>query len=361
MSFQVGPKVLIVNTADQVRLLFMSKFANGTTRLVEGDDDYQTTTAYDNLSTSPDTQSGAEGATFDPANTADGTAVAQADVLQIEGFVTLDRATATGAVGAKAVPGQLQVSSITFTESAIADSVGSDILVNLNFTSDNFEGEFASHISDYKKTLQIILPVKGTDTVTTLASRTVEQIKAFAEGGTEAWVTATSALGVVTITSKKATITFTATFGGDAIASGNVSAAFATATPGYAGRNTWEQLKGLRLETHFGAYVESAWSNQVPIKGALYSSYKVTKTVSRPDLLGHNGGINTIPVGTFEYIIYVNQSLTQFITDLTSWLNANVPNRTMYTSTTAAGVLGGDPSTTTAAVDASSPFTDPLV
>jgi hypothetical protein len=51
MSFKLGKKILIVNDPAEAQLLFFAKIASGVTRLVETDDDYQTTTAFDQLAT----------------------------------------------------------------------------------------------------------------------------------------------------------------------------------------------------------------------------------------------------------------------------------------------------------------------
>src|SRR3989337_1528118 len=100
-AFQLGPKVLIINSTDEAKILFYAKLASGSTRLVETDDDFQTTTPYDDLSTSPDTQSGAEGSSYSPASVATADAVAQADLLRILGFGDFDASSVIEARGSK--------------------------------------------------------------------------------------------------------------------------------------------------------------------------------------------------------------------------------------------------------------------
>src|SRR5688500_5078211 len=110
MSFQLGKKILIVNDPAQAQLLFMAKLASGVKRLVETDDDFQTSTAFDDLATSPDTQSGAEGAGYLPADASTDETIAQADFLRIAGFGDFVGADIVEVIGAKGVPGAKQVS-----------------------------------------------------------------------------------------------------------------------------------------------------------------------------------------------------------------------------------------------------------
>ncbi len=359
MSFKLGKKVLIVNDAAQAQLLFFAKLANGVRRLVETDDDFQTTTAFDDLVATPDTQSGAEGAGYLPASPADDETIAQADMLRILGFGDLIGSEITEVIGAKGVTGVAQISTITFTVNSVV--VGDEIEVALDFQSDALEGEFASHASDYKRKKIFTLVVAAAETATTLATKLVNDINGIIDSGWARWITVTSAAGVVTLTVTRPTIQVTATFSGTGVAAATLAAAFAVTTAGYGGRNTHAQLKSLRLETVNGPYAETNKTLQVPLSSAKYSSYLIKKTVSRTDLSGFSGGLNSVPSGTFELQIFVNESLSAYILALTKWLNANVARRIMYTSTTAAAVLAGDSATTATTVDATETFLTPLV
>jgi hypothetical protein len=352
MSFQLGKKTLVINDPAQAQFLYYAKLASGVKTLVETSDAFGT--AFGNLSTSPDGAQTSEGTDYSPSQISDAAAVAQADFLRILGFGDFDKADIIDVVGAKGVAGQKQVSTITL--SALTATAGTELIVDLEFQSADFRGEFASHLSDYKKKKTLVVPILSGDTVTTVASRIVADIQGIIDSGWAPWLTASSAAGVVTLTSTDPLVTFKATFGGTAV----VTAVFATTSAGFEGRNTYHQLKGLRLETVLGEYVEDFKAKQVPVKGAKYSSYIIKKSVSRPDLSGIQGALNNIPTGVFEYELFINESsASSIITELTKWLNANVAKRTMYTATTASGVLGGDSSTTASTV-ASSPFTTGL-
>jgi hypothetical protein len=327
MAFQLGKKVLIINDVDQARLLFYAKLASGARTLVETDTTAET--------------------------------VAQADMLRILGFCDLVGSEIIQAIGAKAVPYQKQISTITFTLPTVV--IGQEINVNIVCESDDLRGEYASHMSDYKKPKVFTLVVKAGETATTLATRLAAQISAVIESGWHSPVIATSAAQTVTLTSTDAKVSVTATFSGSAVEAGNATGVFTVTTPAFSGRGLWDQLKSVRLETVNGAYVEDFKAKQVPIRGAKYSCYVIKKNVVRHDLQGTGGGLNSIPSGNFEFEIYINESLSSYIADITKWLNANVAKRTMYTATTAAGVLGGDPKTDAVTIDAVAPFDTPLV
>jgi hypothetical protein len=308
----------------------------------------------------PDTGPDAEGAGFLPATPTTAQAIAQADLLRILGFADLTAADVVEVIGSKGIFGQKQQATLTFTISSVV--VGQEVTVDLEFRSDNNEGEFASHLSDYKRKKAFTLTVRAGETATSLASRLVSEINSIIDSGWAAWITATSSSGVVTLVSGKATVQFSASVHGSAITAGNVAGAFAVTVDGYGGRNTYDQLKGLRLDTVAGHYAESKLTDQVPLKGAKYSSYLIKKKVSRPDLAGFTH-INDKPQGEFELQIFVNEANAAYISDLTSWLNANVAKRTMYGATTAAHALA-NPETnlsTQTVVDAAAPFSTNLV
>lgn len=358
---KLGKKQLIINDASQAPLLFFSILAGGTRRLVETDDDYQTTNPFDNLATSPDTQSGAEGADFLPAEV-DSTSslVAQADMLRIVGFADLVGANIASVVGTKGVPDQKQVSTLTFVISSVV--VGEEIIVELKFASENFEGDFASHLSDYKLKRSLVLVVKAGDTATLLAERLVADINSIAESGWQSYLTASNVAGVVTLTSTKGSVSFKAVAKGSAIDAAHATATFATTTVGYPGRNTYDQLKGVRLETSASVYPHAPASvaGQLPIKGHKYSTYTIKKIVTRPDLVGFND-LNQEPSGKYELELIINETTcAAYITALTTWLNANVAVRTMYTATTANAAIAAENPSPTSVVDSAAPFTTGL-
>ena len=368
-NFQLGPKRLIVNDPSQVPFLFFAVLAGGKKNLVEADDDFGL--ADVNLTTSPDTQT-AEGADIAigdadaqiaAKDVVDEEAVAKADMLRILGFgdfqandpISGDKI--IKASGAKGVPAQKQAGTITFGGSAIANHVGKTLNILLKVESINLEGQFSSHLSDYRETKYIGIDIEAGETASTLASKLVSQIEQEHEQGFDTLVTATVAGAVVTLTAKTATLTFKAAFEGTQGA--ELTAVYAETVPQYEGRNTHEQLKTVRLQTPSTVcpYPEEFVSEQIPLKGALYSSYKIVKEVNRPDLQGStvSGGSGTR--GQYEFEIFLNESTcSREITNLTKWLNANVANRTMYAATTAAGVLAPEVPVVEVATDDAAPY-----
>lgn len=364
MAFKLGPKRLIVNDPAQAQLLFLAVLAGGTQNVVETDDDFLTGEGesedpYGALASSPDTLGegeNPEGDSFSPASTSDGETVAQADMLRIVGFADLVGADIQEVIGFKAVPGQNQISTVTFTVGSLKP--GEEIKVDIDFSASDLRGEFATYFSDYKRKRSFVITAKTGDDAPAIATKLVNDIKALKDSGWSSWIDATSNAGVVTLTGADPNIAFSVSVDGDAA---GVTATVAVTQKNYEGRGTWEQLKSLRLETVLCPYGEPVKIDQVPIRGAKYSQYKIIKRVSRPDLAGLDGTINTVPVGDFELELFVNESLTGYISDLTKWLNANVAKRTMYTATSASSVLSGDSATVVTSVDSTPPFTNPLV
>ncbi len=357
MAFDLGRKVLIVNDAAQAELLFYSKHASGLTKLVETDDDYQTTTAFDDLAASPDTQSGAEGSSYSPADSADDETIAQADLLRILGFGDFTGAEIAEVIGSKGILGVKQISTLTFTvDTPVA---GQEFIAKITFIGSGLRGDLATHLSDYKKYRSFVVVASSADTATTIAAKLKAQIDAEIEG-TLNYLTVSAAAGELTFTSTDAEVTFSISSSGTAVDAGTVTAVFATTTAGYEGRNSWTQLKGLRLPTVNGPFAEEFKTAQVPVKGAKYSAYLIKKNVSRPDLAGFGGGLNSIPTGQFEFLIYINETQSAYITALTKWLNANVARRIMYTATAASDAIAAENPTPTTVVDSSEPFTTGL-
>lgn len=355
----VGPKVLIVNSADQAQLLFLAVLASGAKRLVEEGDNFSA--AYGDLATSPDTQTG-EGSDFDPAsptNTPSGAVIAQADMLRITGFGDFVGADIVEAIGSKGILPVAQVSTITFT--ANTPVAGTEITLEVVITGDSFVGELASDRSDYRKTLRKTLVIKAGDTASEIATRLINQFKQDAYTQGDVYLKASAGgVGELILTSTEPRNTFTVSLTGNAAEDGTVTIDVTETVKGFSGRNSYNQLSGVRMETVLVPYGESHKINQIPLKGAKYNRYEIKKRVSRPDLAGLDGTINTVPSGVFSFVIYVNEALTSYISDLTAWLNANVARRIMYTATTASAALAAENPTPTTDVDSSAPFTTGL-
>jgi hypothetical protein len=356
MPFNIH-KSIIINKADQAPLLFYGKFANGGSNLVEANDNFGA--AYANLSTSPDTQT-SEFDGFSPINPSQSTVgaeIAKADLLKILGFGEFTAASVVKVIGSKGILPQKQVSTLTFAVSS--PTAGQEITVEVTLVDAGFRGEFSSHLSDYQRIKRFSVLLTAATTAADVAEDLRKQIQSEVESGVYYPLTATAASEVLTLSSTDGRVSFSAKLSQDSAPS--VTLTFATTTVGYPGRNTYEQLIGLRSEAGVYPYMESAVSDQYPIKGAKYSQYIITKTVTRDDLPGIGGGINDVPTGKFTFELLINESLTSYITDFTAWLNANVANRTMYTATTANAAAAAETPTVATTVDASAPYTTPMV
>lgn len=353
-----GPNVLIVNSAAQAELVFLAVLASGAKRPVESGDNFGA--SYANLSTSPDTQT-AEGTGYSPIGTdaASGLEIANADMLRITGFGDFLKGEVIRAEGSKGILPQKQVSSVLFAVSSPV--AGTEVTLEVALVGNSFAGELASYSSDYKKLIRKTTVVKAGDTADDIANRFVAQFQSDSYRNGDLYLTAAKgATATVVFTAVDPRNTFTFKLTGSAPDAGTVSQTTTVNTPGFPGRNDWNQLSGLRLETVMYPYAEQSNVLQLPIRGAKYSRYVITKTVSRPDLKGLDGTINTVPVGNFQWEIYINEALSQYIIDLTRWLNANVPVRVMYTATTAAAAIAAENPTPTTAVG-TTPYQTPLV
>lgn len=353
---KLGPKILIVNSAEQAKLLFYAKLASGNQNLVEEGDDFGA--AYGNLSTSPDTQTAEGTSSYRPVTPTTAQGVAQADLLKILGFGDFVGADIVEAIGSKGIAPVAQVQTVTFTIDT--PTLGEEIVLNVKIIANNLRGEWASYSSDYTQKRTKVIVLTASDTATTVAAKLAVQLNAESETS-QAIYTAVPVAGVVTITSADPEVSFAITAEGSGVDSGSASIAVAETVAPFSGRGWFRQLEGIRLQTVNDAYAETSKTDQIPVNGAKYSRYAIKKRVTRDDLAGLDGTINTVPSGVFEFVLYVNESLAGYISDLTSWLNANVAKRTMYTATTAAVAAATETPTTATSVDSSAPFSTPLV
>lgn len=356
MSFNIS-KAIVINSADQAPLMFYAKLASGVANLVEAGDNFGA--AYANLSTSPDTQTaeGTDYAPITPSAATLGTEIAQADLLRILGFADFTTADTIKVVGSKGILPQAEVATVAFTLGTPV--AGDELTLEVRLVDAGFRGEFATHLSDQIRIKRFSVVIAAGETATTLADKIAAQLASEVESGVYYPLTGSAAAGTLTLTSTDARVTFTAKLSSDSPAYASI--VFAVTTPGYEGRNVYTQMIGIRSEAGVYPYMEGRVQGQYPIKGAKYSQYIITKRVTRPDLAGLGGGLNDVPTGDFELVLYVNETLTSYITDLTAWLNAHVATRVMYTTTTATAAVTGETPTTATSVDASAPYTTPLV
>ena len=350
-NFQVGPKVLIVNDPAVAPLRFFARFADGEYNLVETDDDFGV--AEIDLATDPDTQT-AEGTTYSPVAPEDGAVsvtFAEAGMMQITGFgqfenAASDRNAVQSIVGAKGVPAQAQVGTLTFTLGTFTPGTTTSIMIK--FASSGLIGEFSTWFSDYKKPKYYNIDTITGDTPTTVAARFASIVQQDLDSLAANLITVSAALGVVTITCISEQIYIeSVTAEGIDYATGDVGVAWAVTTDWYGGRNTWEQLKALRLQTPASVYpyTQEVVSDQLPLKNATYSSYLITINWSRPDLQGGtvmNEGIS----GSNQFHIFINESTAaDYLAAFIAWFNAGDRvgiTELMYTDTVAQDVIDTD-------------------
>lgn len=320
-NFQLAPMRVIINSETQHALEYFNIKANG---------------AWEKVA--------------DPANNP------TAAILRISGFADLFAGKVTKARGAKGIASLPEISTLTFAANFLtAIGAGNQFTLVLDFKSTNLEVENANWDARYGRKRFLTCIVEAGDTVTTLAARVAEVIEED-QNLMEVYLSdVTSALGVVTLSTKRGGLSVKAYVEEDAL-----NAVQAVTQPAFGGRGSYEILKTVRIETPARVYPHSMDDKELPVEGHLYSNYEVHQTVARPDLSGPSVA-NEGPIsGSYGFELFVNQTnCPAFITDLTKWLNANVANRTMYPATTAAAAVADTPTVTT--VVSITPFTTGLV
>lgn len=351
-NFQVGPKVLIVNDPAIAPLRFFARFADGQYNLVETGDNFGASEA--DLATDPDTQT-AEGADFTPVAAEDGAVTAtylEAGMMQIGGFAQFenaasDRNAVQKIVGAKGVPAQAQVSTLTVTFPGTF-TPGTTTTVAIKFESSGLIGEFASWFSDYKKTKYYNIDTVVGDTVTTWADRFTATVQQDLDSLQANLITVANTAGVITITCISDQIYIESVVGsGIDIEAGDVALAHAVTVDWYGGRNTWEQLKAMRLQTPASVYpyAQESVSDQLPLKNGNYSSYLVTVNWNREDLQGGTV-MNQAISGSNQFHVFINQdTAADYLAAFIGWFNAGDRagiTEVMYTDTVAQDVIDTD-------------------
>jgi hypothetical protein len=318
----------------------------------DGTGDHTVTPAFGSLSTSPDTQAG-EGASFNPVGAdevAANTDIADADMMEIVGFgrfekLASDRNAVQTITGAKAVSAQAQASTITVTEPGTL-TPGTTTIIAMKFASSGLIGEFASWFSDYKKVKYYNIDTVAGDSVTTIADRFVATVQQDLDGLVGNLIRVSNVAGVITIIclSDQIYVESVVSSGID-VAAGDLAFAWAIVVAWYGGRNTWEQIKSMRLQTSASVhpYTQEQISDQIPLKNAKYSSYLLSMNWNRPDLQGGTV-MNQSISGSSKFHVFVNEaSGANYILALAAWCNqTSGATLVQYTSTTPAGVLGGD-------------------
>jgi len=318
----------------------------------DGTGTHTLTAAYGSLSTSPDTQAG-EGANYRPVgadDAANNLDIADADMMEIVGFgrfekLSSNRNAVQTVTGAKGVPAQAQSSTLTFAEPGTG-TPGLTFTIAIEFEASGLIGEFASWFSDYKKTKYYNIQFIAGDTPTTLALRFKRVVDQDNDSLAASLLDVSVAAGVATLTCKSDQIKFTmSSVEGTDITSADITVVHAVTVEWYGGRNTWEQIKAMRLQTPASVYPYSQEqiSDQIPLKNAKYSSYLLSMNWIREDLQGGTV-MNESIAGSNKFHVFVNEELgANYIIALAAWFNQTSGAVLLqYTSTTAAGVLGGD-------------------
>ena len=319
MNLQTAPKLRIVNSADQFVIKRSALKANGAYQLI-------TVTGV------PATDAGAT------------------DKLNIVGFAELLTGKVTSAIKTLAIPGQKQTSTLTVTLPALV--AGKVLSLKLITKTNNLEHEFVRFDGHNQKDRTYDIVLKTGDTVTTVAARIAEIITYDEFSDAYKFVTATSAVGVVTVIGESEGWEFEFIASGDAIDGGHVAIAQAVTAPSFEGRNVYRQLNTKRLENGNRSYPYAAGhyvaANEVPVAGGMYTSFIINFLVERTDLSGPSVVNQSPTTATAAIELFIlNGSADANVTILTDWLIANATKFEQYTATTAAAAIVAETPTLT--------------
>ncbi len=349
-NFRKGPQNIVINDETDFPFLYFISTVKGYNLIETGD--VFTIGTPDVLVTEGTTYApDVDGVMADPDAGGAGTAIVIADVdrLTITGFATFDRGTVTYASKTRGVAGQKQIATVTYVVTTA--TAGQEIFLPLWVESENTEAEMASasaYLSPFKRIRYFSVVVETSDTATLIAAKMAAALNAEAyKQGTS--FTATASAGVVTITGPNngtrfgiSTDNVSGSGYGNAISSGNISQVLAVTQSNFLGRGTYEQLKTLRLQTEANIYPFSPDLAQQPLKSALYSCHRITKTVNRPDLGGGDGINVQANGGVFQYVIYVNEAATATLAKLVAFFNSVATVKADYPGTAVATVIASE-------------------
>lgn len=261
--------------------------------------------------------------------------IAAADRMIIEGFAVFNKGSVKSAIGGKGIEGQETEVSITFGTNAPAEL--QEFEVRLTLKSLNMDSELARFDSNFERTFYYPLIVKPSDSPAAIIARFEKTIleEGFQERPYFKIVSKTATTIVIRTNGVGQEIKVTAT--GTAVTFGKVTVSSSVTKPGYLGRNNFESLKGYRPETD--ATLQPLNYNDIkrqglPVPGALYSAITLDQSFERNELHGSTMVDQDI-AGSTGFELFINETLTQYLLAVTSWINANVPIRQYFPATSA--------------------------
>ncbi|UJP64002.1 hypothetical protein [Mongoliitalea daihaiensis] len=338
-NFTLGFKSRIINAASHSPIRFFNKNSDGYS-LIGTQDDF----------------------TGDATNPASAAALlANADRIDIEGFVTLEKDNVTETIGALGVPYQTNEKRLTFAVNGVTEIYQFTLEIKLEAL--HFNAEFARWDAHFQRTFKYPLVVKPGDTAANIAERLEQVLKE--EGFQDRpYVIFVSRDGAnINIETSDPGLLIHVSAVGDVIRNGQVSVNTTEIRVGYQGRNTFEQLRSYRIETEATLRpldYHHTDRRGLPVPDAKYTSFTFGKVVEREELHGH-AMADGIQKGAYKYQLFVNEELTQYKLALTSWLNANVAKRTMFTATTPELAVASPELVQSATSKGTAPFRTPLI
>lgn len=343
----LGNKTLIVNNATDFPLRFFHELGaagSGVYNLIETDDILTATSIItEGTGYNPDP----DGIMADPDAGGAGTAIAIADVdlMKVEGFGDFLKANLTGKlVGTRGIAGVKQVSSITAATGAqitvVAPAAATQVYFEIEVKSLNKELEFGQWAEQYGKVKRFQIPVTASSTASTILAALHAQIQVERDDDRFDLFQSTWSGTVFTLTGRDNGLYFTMkALDGDGYSSPVVTVlAPVVTTAAFEGTNTSSQLRDIRIETGVTNTPYGTEALELPIKGALYTSVQFSKVEQRKDLSGA-AVVDSFPSTTQTFQIFIREVSTNdaYRLAMLNFLDAGTyTSKTYYKGTAAA-------------------------
>ena len=340
-NFSLGFKSLIINSDAQNIARFFNLKAGGAGYELVGDH-----TQYDEGS-----------GDFDDSVAAD---LVTAQRVVIDGFVTLDKGKVKNAKGSKGIEGQKPEIQLTFALSGVTELT--QLNLKLRLASQNFDAELARWDANFERNFDYPLIVKPSEAPAAVIARLEESINSDGYQERPYFKVVSKTATTINITTNFPASSITAIPEGEAVLNGKVTITQTVIKKGFEGRGNYTMLKGFRMETDATLrpmQTQDIQRQGLPVPGKLYTCITFEKDFERPEIHG-NAMVNATHVGDAAFELFIDESLENYITAITRWLNANVAAREFWPATTVADATASPETVNKFTAVAASPYTDGL-
>lgn len=301
-----------------------------------------------------------DGLMSDPDGTGAGTAITidDVDALSIIGYKWFRRGQIAKVTKSQGIAGQIQISTLSF--SLASPDVGSQIILNILFSSWDEKAEYATHNSDFQVNRPFVIDIATGETATSLASKIAEIFSTTGIKEQRAFPLEVSSSGtIVTFTAKDEFTAFTLSVSGaldtiyggtttDQVSTLKVVPSIATTQVNFSGRNNYSNLRMIFPETHDKVYpfAKGPEAKQLIIDGDLYSCFLIEELI--PPTYGDFYNLGMSASQNTKSEIYINETncKTQ-INQLVAFFNSAATTKVNMPASTPAAALATETRGTT--------------